>query len=330
MGERNEYAALSRQINAAHLLDRQPRYYFGKTLLTAAMLALSIAVLILVDNLWLQLLNVVFLSFVFGQIGFLSHDASHYQIFKDPKKNECFSMVSWGALLGVSPSAWANNHNKHHSHPNHAGEDPDIDLPVLAFSEEQADKKRGYQRFMVTYQAYFFPFLFMLLALRIHIRTIRFILSGRARSPIAEGVLVLTHFAWYLGLIFSFLPFGFALLFILINNALTGFYLASAFAPNHKGMPIMRPGNIPPYLRMQVMTARNVRPSFFTDILYGGLNYQIEHHLYPTMPRNNLRRAKQIVMEFCKRQRIPYHETSIARSYWEIFRELHRVSTVLR
>src|SRR3989344_8199091 len=109
MTERNEYAELSRQINAARLLDRQPLYYLCKILLTAGILALSLAALMLVHNLWLQLLNAVFLSFVFGQIGFLGHDASHHQIFASNRKNELFSTITWGLILGISSSTLAKH-----------------------------------------------------------------------------------------------------------------------------------------------------------------------------------------------------------------------------
>src|SRR3989344_156559 len=100
----NEYATLTKRINTEHLLDRQPWYYFGKILLTAGMLALSLAALILVQNLWIQLLNAVFFAFVFGQIGFLGHDASHHQIFASNRKNELFSTITWGLILGISSS----------------------------------------------------------------------------------------------------------------------------------------------------------------------------------------------------------------------------------
>src|SRR3989344_2691587 len=162
----NEYAALTKLINAVRLLDRQPYYYLGKTLFAAGMLALSIVLLFLVDVLWFQLLNAVFLAFVFGQIGFLGHDASHHQIFANTRKNELFSTLTWGLILGISSSTWAKHHNKHLSHPNHADEDPDLEIPVVAFFDAQAKPKRGFQRFMVRYQAYFLPFLFTLMSFK--------------------------------------------------------------------------------------------------------------------------------------------------------------------
>ncbi|HLC66947.1 MAG TPA: acyl-CoA desaturase [Candidatus Nanoarchaeia archaeon] len=325
----NEYAALSKLVHADNLLARQPVYYLRKVLSTLTLLAFSIAILLWTDNIWFQLLNAAFLSFILGQIGFLSHDASHHQIFKDPKKNVWFGLISWGLFLGISASSWTKNHNKHHSHPNHADEDPDLELPVVAFFDAQAKQKQGFQRWMVKYQAYFFPFLFMLLAFKMHKTALVHVFSGNAQRPLTEGLLLLGYYGWYLGLIFTSLPFWTAILFLLVNHALTGLYMSSVFAPNHKGMPIIKKNSTLSYLRKQVLTARNVKPNFLTDLLYGGLNYQIEHHLYTTMPRNNLRKARNVVRDFCARRGIPYHETSVLRSYWEIFRELRRVSATI-
>jgi Fatty acid desaturase len=74
-----------------------------------------------------------------------------------------------------------------------------------------------------------------------------------------------------------------------------GLYLGSVFAPNHKGMPILSRDDDSDFLRRQVLTARNVRGGRLTDLLLGGLNYQIEHHLFPSMPRPSLRRAQPLV-----------------------------------
>lgn len=68
----------------------------------------------------------------------------------------------------------------------------------------------------------------------------------------------------------------------------------------------------------------------FTDFWYGGLNYQIEHHLFPNMPRNKLKEAQPIVRAFCKEHAIAYAETSMLQSYREILRFLHQVSAPLR
>ena len=107
------------------------------------------------------------------------------------------------------------------------------------------------------------------------------------------------HIGVYTGLVFLSLPVWQGLLFIAVNQLLIGLYIGSTFAPNHKGM-LMLDGKLQlDFLRRQVLTSRNVKSSPVNDFLYGGLNYQIEHHLFPSMPRNRLKEAQKIVRPFC-------------------------------
>jgi fatty acid desaturase len=138
------------------------------------------------------------------------------------------------------------------------------------------------------------------------------------------------HYLLYFGLLFARLSVWHAIAFFIVQRALFGLYLGSVAAPNHKGMLVLERGSRMDFLRSQVLTSRNVKAHPFTDFWYGGLNYQIEHHLFPTMPRNNLRKAQQIVRAFCEAHSIAYHETSMLQSYREILDYLHEVSAPLR
>jgi len=103
-----------------------------------------------------------------------------------------------------------------------------------------------------------------------------------------------------------------------------------AFAPNHKGMPLVEKESQLDFLRRQVLTSRDVKAHPLTDFLYGGLNYQIEHHLFPSMPRSKLREAQTIVRAFCGARSIPYRESGALQSHREILQYLHQVSAPLR
>jgi fatty acid desaturase len=121
-----------------------------------------------------------------------------------------------------------------------------------------------------------------------------------------------------------------ALVFVVVQQGLFGLYLGSSFAPNHKGMPIFEPGARVDFLRRQVLTSRNVRGGPVTDYLLGGLNYQIEHHLFPSMPRPNLRLSQERIRAFCQERGVAYAETSLWRSYAEALRHLNEVGRPLR
>ncbi len=326
----NEYAELKQRMKQQGLLDQQPAYYTYKVLFTLSLLALSICCLLVFKHSWFQLLNAVFLAFAFAQIGFLGHDLGHRQVFRTTRNTEISSFVVGNFLLGQSWSWWVDKHNRHHGHPNQLDSDPDIAIPLLAFTEEEARSRRGFLRFMVKYQAYFVLPLELLGWLTFLIFSIRFLLERKAKYPLAEMSVMTLHYLLYFGLLFSCLNAWQAIVFFIVHRALFGLYLGSVAAPNHKGMLVLDKDSPMDFLRSQVLTSRNVKAHPLTDFWYGGLNYQIEHHLFPTMPRNRLREAQQIVRAYCEQHSIPYHETGMLQSYREILSYLHQVSAPLR
>jgi fatty acid desaturase len=327
----NQYAQLKRLIKKNGLLDRQPAYYAGKTVFTLGLLAVSMALLFILDDTWFQLLNAAYLAFVFVQISLLAHDFGHRQFsLRSPWKNDWLTLVFGNLMLGISRQWWIDKHNEHHGHPNQMDIDPDVDIPLLAFEEEQALEKRGFARFIVKYQAALIFPLSLLQAISMLRSSIEFLATKKAKSTLVEALTICAHFALYFGLLFSVLEPLQALLFVAVHRGLFGTYMVSIFAPNHKAMPLLERDSKVDFLRRQVLTSRNVIAHPITDFWYGGLNYQIEHHLFPRMPRNKLREAQPIIRGFCRDHCIAYHETSVLQSYKEILQHLHAIGAPLR
>jgi fatty acid desaturase len=105
--------------------------------------------------------------------------------------------------------------------------------------------------------------------------------------------------------------------------------MGCTFAPNHKGRPILARDE-PDFLRRQVLTARNIRGGRLTDLVFGGLNYQIEHHLFPSMPRPSRRRAQPLVRAFCEARGLAYQEAGVLGSYGEVLRWLNEIGAPSR
>jgi len=324
------YSELKRQIKERGLLNRHPWRAFLRVLIIDTLLVLSVALLLSVHVFWIQCLNALFLAFVTSQLGFNGHDAGHRQSFNSTRANDLIGLLTGNLCIGMSFSWWMDKHNQHHSRPNERDSDPDIEIPVLTFTVEDAERKHGLPRFIAAHQALiFFPVL-TLVALDLQVNSIRFLLQGKARFPKAEICLLVMHYVAYAGLLLIALPPWQALMFMLIHKAATGMYLGSVFAPNHKGMLINEHDNDLDFLHRQVLTARNVYANPFVDAWYGGLNYQIEHHLFPAMPRSSLAEAQRVIRAYCRGHAISYHETSILRSYGEILKYLHEIGAPLR
>lgn len=326
----DDYMELRRRVRSAGLMDRQPLYYGSMIAINFALLATSLGIFAVFRSPWVQALNALFLGFVLAQGGFLFHDAGHRQISRHRSVSAFFGIIFGNLFAGVSYAWWVHKHDMHHANPNHHDLDPDIDIPVIAFSPEQAQEKRGFARLIASYQAYlFFPLLFFVTPGQ-HLASARFLRSERPRYCWAEIIALCLHPIIYFGLPLYFLSPWSALLVIVLSRAFGGFYLATVFAPNHKGMLIIDEGMDIDFVRSQVLTSRNVRAHPIVDFWYGGLNYQIEHHLFPSLPRNKMREVQAVVKTFCQERGISYYETSMLTSYREILEHLHATSAPLR
>lgn len=310
----SEYAGLLRQVRQAGLLDRQVRYYGWKSAGTAAAFVGGWAALVAIGDSWWALAPAVFLAAVFSQIAFLGHDAGHKQIFATGRANYLYGVIAGNLGIGLSIGWWTSNHKRHHAHPNTEGADPDA-TGILAYSSDRAAAGKGLRRFIFRYQAWlFFPML-LLEGGSLHWSSVRAVAKWPLRHRFWEGALLAAHAVGYLSVVFLVLSPGKALVFIAVQQGLFGFYMGCTFAPNHKGMAVLSADDKIDFMRRQVLTSRNVRGSWLTDFALGGLNYQIEHHLFPSMPRPGLRLAQPIVAEFCAEIGLPYAETSLLDSY---------------
>jgi len=326
----SRYAELSRQVRQAGLLRRRTRHYAWRIAITATLLAAGWAAFALVGNSWWQLGTAAFLAVMFTQAGFLGHDAGHRQISASRRVNYVLGILHGNLGIGLSYGWWVSKHNRHHAHPNTEGMDPDITISVLAFTAAQVPRGRGLARLGSRYQAYlFFP---MLLgeAASLHVASIRALAGRASRRQPAEAALLAVHITGYLAGVFLVLPPVKAAVFIAVQQGLFGLYMGCSFAPNHKGMPILAPGDQSDFLRRQVLTSRNVSGGWLTDTAMGGLNYQVEHHLFPSMPRPNLRRAQALVAAFCHQQDLPYCQSSLPRSYAQVLRHLNTIGKTPR
>ena len=323
------FAQLRSMIQENGLFEKQPRYFGFKIPSILILLVPSLALIMLVDNLWIQLLNAVFMAIISTQIGFLGHDAGHRQIFQSAAKDDLLATLLV-PLVGVSSSWWTDTHNRHHRHPNQIGSDPAIDYDILAFSDVQASRKSGIRRALVGYQAFYFLPLTLAYPVQMRISSIQFLLKGTARYPRLEAFLFLLHFPLYFALVFSQLSLWTGVAFILVHQSLFSLFLLSAFAPNHKGMPVLEADHQLDYVHQQVLTAQNIQSGPFTDFWFGGLNYQIEHHLFCDIPRNKLKAAQKIIKPFCKENSISYRESKAPRCYWELLKFMHQASAPLR
>jgi fatty acid desaturase len=282
------------------------------------------------------LINAVVFGLVWGQLAFLGHDAGHQAIFARRRLNDALGRMLGNVLVGLSYGWWVDTHNRHHANPNHEERDPDVGDGVLAFTAAQAAKRTGrISGFVARRQAWLFFPLLALEGINLHVDSVAAVTSGEYRNArggsrrFEAGGLIL-HAVLYVALLLLVMSPEKAVAFAAVHQAVWGIYMGCTFAPNHKGMAIIAPGEKLDFLRRQVLTSRNVRGGLLTDFALGGLNYQIEHHLFPSMPRGSLRHAQPLVRAHCEALGVPYCEVSLIGSYRAALTHLSVMGAPLR
>ena len=314
----NVYTDLMQEVREAGLLRRRHLYYWLQIGAHVVAFFGIWAGFFVLGNSWFQLVLAAALGVVVTQFGFLGHDASHRQMFASTTWNSWMARILAGAFAGLSFAWWRAKHNLHHLAPNAEGVDPDIGAGAIAFTPGiVAERQHGFAGWFVRRQGWLFFPLLTLEGLNLHYASVRAATGKTSAQPWRrlELTLVLARLTSYVGILLIFLPLGKALAFFAIQMAVFGFCLGASFAPAHKGMPLIPPTMKLDFLRRQVMVSRNVRGNPVTDWAMGGLNYQIEHHLFPNMPRCNLRKARPLVRAACEREGIDYLEVGLFRSY---------------
>jgi fatty acid desaturase len=323
-----DFRVLALRIRDAGLLNRRPGYYSVKIVVTIAAYAAGWAALLVVGNSWATLGVAAFLGVMFTQLGFVGHDAGHQQVFRTRRANRLLGLAVGNALIGLSFGWWVAKHNAHHAHPNQVDRDPDVGEGLVIFTSTDglAGEHRSLTRWLARWQAELFFPLMLLRSAGLHLSGIQRLLRQRDRAAALEGLLIAVSAALYLTAVLWVLSPLKALAFVAVQQAVFSLYLGCSFAPNHKGMPIIEADTEMSFARRQVITARNVTGGRFTNLVLGGLNYQIEHHLFPTMPRPNLARAQLIIRAFCLEGDFGYCEDSLVGSYRQAVRHLRAMA----
>jgi fatty acid desaturase len=323
------FQELARHVKSVGLTAPRPRFYAVWMLANTGLLAAGWVAFGWLGDSWWVLLVATYLAFFYGQTGLIAHDIGHQQVFRNRKAVDITGYLFGNMLIGVSKGWWVNHHNRHHSNPNHLELDPDIRRRQVIFSPSQLPTRRGaINRFIIRHQSWLFFVIILLEGLRMHLAGYFAVALGAIkRNRVIDAGLLTVHLLTYFGVVFYLLSPLKAIAFVLVHQLLFGLYMGLLFAPNHKGMPVRGDQSKPlDWARRQIITSRNLVSNRVIDYVYYGVNYQIEHHLFPSVPSINLRRIRPIVIDFCRQYELPYVEMSLTASYREVSRFLGEVS----
>jgi fatty acid desaturase len=321
-----DYAAMLATMDDLGLMRRRYGWYLARAVLLLALYALGFAAMFaFAPGPWLLLLAVGF-GVLFTQTAFLGHDGAHRQIFVSAKRNEWASRIVANLFVGLSYGWWMNKHGKHHANPNKMGRDGDIDPGAIVFTPDDAREITGRRAWWMARQHWFFFPILTVAGLDLHVRAVQSVLGKeKIKHAALEGTLLAVRLLGFPVIVTLAVGPLWALAFLVVQIAVFGITMGGSFAPNHKGMPIVPPTLKIDFLRRQTLMSRNIDGGLPVAVAMGGLNYQIEHHLFPTMPSVNLRRARPIVQEYCATHDVKYTETTLIGSYRIVLEYLKRV-----
>lgn len=271
---------------------------------------------------WHPLLTIALFVIAFFRATYVAHDVIHQQYYENRKWNKFWGYVCGNVLIGVSANWWHRSHNlEHHTYTNSEEVDKDINGLFGFF----AGKKEG-PSWLHTHKHIFFWTFLPFVWLNFHINSWHHNITQS--FSMRDIGLMFCHLFLPVSVLVA-LPFWAALGVLVSIYGLFSIFASLGFATNHLGMEIIRGDAYKEMHRfdLQTRTSRNVSGGMFVHWLYGGLNTQIEHHLWPKVPRLKLLQAATITGEFCKEHGITYHSVPFWRAYGEIYGELKLKNT---
>ena len=312
------FEELKAEVRAAGLLDRVP--VRGTIEMIATIISMIIVYVILFN--WetsgLHILGAVglglFMTVIFTRAVFISHDVLHTQYFKKKSLSFKLSYPFAAFILSNSSSWWDFKHNvNHHTWCNVPEKDEDILAMDGAFTVNQ----RGDSSFLrsIKYLVFWGALFFMYPAFII--QSYNFAIK---RKNYGELVLMLLHWPIVWGPVFYFLPFSEAItVFLTLYIVLSG-WLAFGFITNHLGCEVFEKDESESltWMELQMRTSRSLSGGALVHWFYGGLNTQIEHHLFPKAPRFNLLKIQKMTRDFAKKHNMKYFETTPVQAYVQI------------
>ena len=222
-------------------MRRRYGYYWAKLIGAVVVLGIWTVAFVWLGDTWWQLASAAVLSVLLTQTAFLGHDAAHRQIFRSGKWNDWISLIIANLLVGISYGWWQSKHTRHHAKPNQEGADPDIDLAVIAFTPAQVDRRRNVvTRWLVGKQGWFFFPILLFEGVSLHADAY----AGSSARGTSGAAGPRSRSSWcrlggLITLILIVLPPEKAVVFLVVQLAVFGFYMGATFAPNHIGMPLV-------------------------------------------------------------------------------------------
>jgi len=282
-----------------------------------------------------QYLYIILCALSATLMGGIGHDATHNVVHSNRNINDLFGIIGFSLFNGTSYRLWHNVHNQHHTFtqikPGSPKKcDPDLkDNAWFSSYKESGDRKTGFVRKLHKFQGYYFPVIAIFYVFALRAEGINFLIKNK-KILVIEILSVLVHNVLWIIIPVYYFDINTALLNYLLFTIITSLYFLLLFLPNHAGLEYVKDEQEYPSWKDQIQNSRNIRLRKIFDHFYCGLNFHIEHHLFPGVGVNNLRKGSKIMKEFCDEQGITYTEVGLFDGIKAVLGNLFNIGRYLR
>ncbi|XP_068644810.1 delta(8)-fatty-acid desaturase-like [Aristolochia californica] len=321
-----DYRKLLADFSRLGLFEKKGHGVFFSLCFMLLLFSVAIYGILASEKFWVHLLSGGLMGFLWIQSGWIGHDSGHYIVMINSSFNRFAQVVTGNCMTGISIGWWKRNHNAHHIACNSLDFDPDLQhMPLFAVSSKLFnsltsyfyERKMNFDRFsrlFISYQHYTFYPVMCFARINLFAQSVLLLLSNKTVPNRVQEILgIIVFWIWYPILVWYLPNWYERLLFVFASFAITGiqhvqFCLNHFSASVYVGKPC---GN--DWFQKQTMGTIDIACPPWMDWFHGGLQFQIEHHLFPRLPRCHFRNISPLVRELCKKHNLPY--TSV--SFWE-------------
>ena len=333
------FTDLRAEIRALGLDQRRATPILRAVLLHVIVFAISVAAYIAIDALWYRACCLIVMSAAGIGVGTHTHTSAHHATSERRWLNATLTYLGYPLFAGFSACWWAHKHHVvHHAAPNVLGVDKDIDLaPYFVITQAELARSRGLKRLYYRIQWVVFPFALALNYINFVAQSWIFVIGrlarGRGRRPalLLDLALMALHLVVSIGVPAIWLGLYGALWLHLLRYVGLGLGMFLVFAPGHfpaEAVCLGRRAAPGEFAALQISASTNFRAGFIGRLICGGLEHQIEHHLFPNVSPVHYPRLRALVRQFCARNGLPYHEASWDRAVWRSLAVLRRPKPV--
>lgn len=332
---------LRQKVHSLGLMNTKPWFYAQKVIEVISLMTL----VFLLQAKSFYICSAIILALCWQQLGWLTHEFCHHQPSKNRRFNDWLALLFGNVAQGFSKDWWKDKHNAHHAATNILEKDADIDLaPLLALvpvdlQKYSAPLERFIIRVIVPYQHLYYPAMFPLLRFSWTFQSLIHAFNAThtgftrdEKNAAIEQIGLIVHWTWVSVQLWLLPSNLIRLAYFSISQLGAGVLIAHVVSYNHNSTPKFQENSpiLNNFSALHILTTRNMRASPLVDWLWGGLNYQIEHHLFPTMPRPNLFECSKLVRQFCAKNGLIYMEDDYWTGYLESIRLLQSATHLIQ